>query len=189
MFQINNKKFYSDSIKRFGISAQGVHWNSKYSQYTRFEIITACIQKELPTSVVIDAGCGFGEYFNYLSSKKHRIKKYIGIDCEESMINIAQERFPQTEFYIKDVLTQTLQQADYYVCSGALNLLNKENFYHFIHQAWNNSTKGFVFNFLKEESFNHITPQEVIDFCHTLTPKIEIHDKYLKNDMTLFLER
>lgn len=188
MYEINNKKFYNNAIKRFGVTPQGVHWNSKYSQYTRFEIITSCIQNELETSVIIDAGCGFGEYYNYLLTNNQKVKHYIGIDCEENMINIAKQRFPQTEFYVQDVLIDSLKKADYYVCSGALNLLNEEAFYYFILQAWNSSKKGFVFNFLKEESFNHITVSEVLEFCNKLTNKIEIHDQYLKNDMTIFLQ-
>ncbi|PKN15448.1 MAG: class I SAM-dependent methyltransferase [Deltaproteobacteria bacterium HGW-Deltaproteobacteria-24] len=184
---INNKKFYNDSIKRFGISAQGVHWNSKYSQYKRFEIITSCLQKEISTSEIIDAGCGFGEYYHYLTKNQKLPKNYIGIDCEQSMINIAQNRFPSLEFYVQDVLSDELFIADYYVCSGAMNLLNKNSFFHFITQAWQHSQKGFVFNFLKEESFNEIDAQEVIAFCRTLSQKLDVHEHYLKNDLTLFL--
>ncbi len=184
---INNKKFYNDAIKRFGISAQGVHWNSKYSQYKRFEILTSCIQNELSSSNIIDAGCGFAEYHCYLKKNQKVPKSYIGIDCEANMIKIAQNRFPSLEFYVQDVLRDELFFADYYVCSGAMNLLNKNSFFHFIAQAWQYSQKGFVFNFLKQKSFNGIKADEVMDFCHTLSPRVEVYDNYLKNDLTLFL--
>jgi SAM-dependent methyltransferase len=187
MSLINNKKFYHDAIKRFGVSAQGVHWNSKYSQYKRFEILTSCIQNELSRSKIIDAGCGFAEYYHYLKKKQRLPKNYLGIDCESSMINIAQNRFPSLEFYLQDVLIDELFCADYYVCSGAMNLLNKNSFLHFITRAWQHSQKGFVFNFLKQKSFNGINAQEVIDFCYTLCPRVEVYDNYLKNDLTLFL--
>jgi len=189
MTPIDNKKFYAQSIQRFGISPQGVHWNSKYSQYKRFEIITSCIKKELSTSTIIDAGCGFAEYYCYLEKNNYTPQEYIGIDCEEQMIEIAQERFPFLEFYLKDVLNNALIKADYYVCSGALNILPKEQFFQFIRNAWNASKKGFIFNFLKEDSFNGINPKEVIIFCNTLSQNIEIQDNYLDNDMTLFLKR
>lgn len=190
MFKINNSKFYNDAIKKFGISPQGVHWNSKYSQYKRFEIITACIQNDIQQSSLIDAGCGFAEYYHYLTLQKQIPKEYIGIDCEINMIKIAQERFSFLEFYVQNVLKDVLIEADYYICSGALNILSKEEFFIFIQNAWTYSKKGFIFNFLKDESFNHIKPKEVITFCQSLKPKkIEKFDSYLNNDMTLFLKR
>lgn len=190
MFKINNSKFYNDSIKKFGISPQGVHWNSKYSQYKRFEIMTACIKSDIEQSSLLDVGCGFGEYYHYLTLQKHTPKEYIGLDCEINMVNIAQERFPFLEFYVKNALCDTLINGDYYVCSGALNLLTKEEFFSFLHNVWSYSKKGFVFNFLKDESFNHIKPKEVMAFCQTLKPKkTEKFDSYLNNDMTIILKR
>jgi hypothetical protein len=105
------------------------------------------------------------------------------------MIHIAQNRFPSLEFYVQDVLRDELFMTDYYVCSGAMNLLNKNSFFHFITQVWQHSQKGFVFNFLKEESFNEIQTDEVIAFCRTLSHKVKLYDHYLKNDITLFLQR
>lgn len=186
---VNNSKFYKDSIRRYGVTAKGVHWNSKYSQYKRFEILTFCIKKELNKSTIIDAGCGFGEYYYYLDKNRQIPKCYIGIDCEKQMINIAQERFPSLEFCVKDVLNDTLTKADYYVCSGAMNLLEKEFFFKFITNMWNASCKGLVFNFLKEDSFNGINPKEVITFCNKLSQDVKIYKEYLDNDMTLFLKR
>lgn len=189
MFKINNSKFYNDAIKKFGVSAQGVHWNSKYSQYKRFEIITACM-KDIQQSSIVDAGCGFGEYYVYLSLQKQIPQEYIGIDCEVNMIRIAQERFGFLEFYVKNVLKESLIFSDYYVCSGALNLLSKKEFFLFIQNAWSHSKKGFVFNFLKDESFNRISVKEVIAFCQSLnSAKMELCENYLNNDMTIFLKR
>ena len=39
-----NKKFYKKSIEKYGISAKGVHWNSSYTQYKRFEVLTKFIK-------------------------------------------------------------------------------------------------------------------------------------------------
>lgn len=189
MFKIDNSKFYNDAIKKFGVSAQGVHWNSKYSQYKRFEIITSCM-KDLNQSTLVDAGCGFGEYYAYLTLQKQLPKEYIGVDCEINMIRIAQDRFAFLEFYVKNILKDTLIRSDYYVCSGAMNLLSKKEFFLFIDNAWAHSKKGFIFNFLKDESFNRIKVKEVITFCQSLNATtIELRENYLNNDMTIFLKR
>ena len=62
MAQKDNRKFYEKAIKKHGISAQGVHWNSEFTQYKRFEILTSFIKDIIKQSSIIDAGCGFGEY-------------------------------------------------------------------------------------------------------------------------------
>ncbi len=119
----NNYQFYNPAIKKYGISAKGVRWNSKYSQYKRFEVLTNFIENEIKESNIVDAGCGFAEYYNYLFDNNLKPKSYIGIDCEEEMITLASKRFLNTSFYIKDIIKDELVFADYYICSGAMNIL------------------------------------------------------------------
>lgn len=189
MVKINNKKFYTRSIKEFGVSAQGVHWNSQFSQYRRFEILTKFIKKELSNASLVDAGCGFAEYFNYLRKKECLPLHYYGIDCEEQMIQIARNRFPKLSLYVKDILKEPLIKADYYVCSGAMNLLTKAECFQFIQQCYAHSMKGFAFNFLKQESFNQIDVREVLAFCKELNGTYIIEDNYLRNDISIFLKK
>ncbi len=183
-----NKLFYQKSIQKYGISAQGVHWNNEYTQYKRFEIITNFIKDDLDNSLIVDAGCGFGEYLKYL--KSHECKnnfQYIGIDCENEMIRISQNRFSDAKFYQKDVLVDQLIDADYYICSGAMNILPKQKCYQFIENCFRSSKKGFVFNFLKNKSFNNIKIEEVVAFCSSLSSKLQTKNNYLENDFTIFM--
>ena len=43
------------------------------------------------------------------------------------MISIASKLFPNINFKIKNVLLDKLYVSDYYICSGAMNILNKES--------------------------------------------------------------
>lgn len=190
MFKINNKKFYSKSIKEFGVSAQGVHWSTQFSQYKRFEVLCSFLEKEeLKNASIVDAGCGFGEFYNFLQKRELLPKEYCGIDCEAQMIQISQHRFPKTTFYVKDVLKDNLPVADYYMCSGAMNLLPKRLFFKFIQQCYKQCQKGFIFNFLKKESFNHIDPRNVIAFCKELNGEYILEEHYLRNDLSIFLKK
>ena len=144
----NNYQFYNPAIKKYGISAKGVRWNSKYSQYKRFEVLTNFIENEIKESNIVDAGCGFAEYYNYLFDNNLKPKSYIGIDCEEEMITLASKRFLDTNFYIKDIIKDELIFADYYICSGAMNILKKDEIFIFIKKCFEASNIGFVFNFL-----------------------------------------
>ncbi len=184
---MNNNKFYSESIKEFGISAQGVHWNSKYTQYKRFEIITKFIKKDILNSTIADVGCGFGEYYNYLNVNHKIPKKYIGIDCENSMIKICQKRFSTQEFYTQNILTDDLIEVDYYLCSGAMNILTISEVDLFINKCFSASKKGFIFNFLKDLTFNGVEQNEIVTLCEKYTKNLKIKENYLENDFTIFM--
>jgi len=186
---IDNRKFYQKSIKEHGISAQGVHWNSKYTQYKRFEIFTKLIKKDIKDSIVIDAGCGFAEYYNYLQNNHKIPKRYIGIDIFEDMVDISSKRYPFLEFYTLDILEDELIYGDYYLCSGAMNLLHKDKLFYFIHRCYTHSAKGFIFNYLQSLTFVDISKEEIISYCKTLCDNIKIKDDYLDNDFTVYMKK
>ena len=188
MINIDNHKFYERAINKYGISAKGVHWQSQFTQYLRFEIINSFIKEEIKKSSIVDAGCGFAEYFNYLKKSGLKPKSYIGIDLEEKMVTLSKSRFPDINFMVKDVLESTLPKADYYICSGAMNILRKKQMFKFIENCLNASNKGFVFNFLKADTLNNVSCEAIINFCETLDADIYIKDYYLENDITIFLK-
>lgn len=186
---VDNRQFYYNSVKKHGISAKAVHWNSQQSQYKRFEVITKLIQAQISTSSIVDAGCGLGEYYAYLQHQRIEIGSYIGLDCEDFMIELAQERFKNIPFYTKDILRDPLIKADYYICSGAMNLLSYHNFFKFIKKAFMHSNKGFIFNFLIQHSFNQIDIQTVENHCLCFDINLHIEKNYLNNDITFFMQR
>ena len=182
-----NNEFYSESIKEFGISAQGVRWNNKHSQYKRFEAITKRIKKNLAISTIVDVGCGFGEYLSYLKTNKKSAMKYIGIDCEKDMVNICKKRFPTEVFHELNVLKDELPYADYFICSGALNILEHNEIDIFISKCFKQSSKGFIFNALKDLTFNKIKQSEIIDICKKYSQNISVFEGYLENDFTILM--
>lgn len=183
-----NNKFYKKSYNKHGVSAQGVHWNSIESQFIRFEIITNYI-KNIEDSLIIDIGCGFGDYLVFLEKQNIKIKNYLGLDCEEFMISIASQKHQSNNFLVCDILTDKIPTADYLICSGSLNLLNKRNFFLAIKKCFEASKRGFIFNFLTQESFQKISFLEVENHCKTLTNKIFVENNYLRNDCTILLEK
>lgn len=187
--QQNNHIFYKSAFKKFGISSKGVHWNSKYNQYIRFDVLTECIKEEISNASIIDAGCGFAEYYNFLEQNQTLPKHYLGIDCEGHMVHNSQQRFPKLNFQRKNILEDELEYADYYVASGSLNILNEDEFYHFISRCFFFSKKGFAFNFLTKDSFNKINKHEVIAYCKNIAKSVEIKELYLYNDMTIYMQK
>jgi SAM-dependent methyltransferase len=189
MAQKNNTEFYKKAIEKYGISAQGVQWNSDYTQYKRFEILTSFIENEIKESSIIDAGCGFAEYYNYLFDNNLKPKSYLGIDCEEQMISLASKRFLDTKFKKQNILKEELDFADYYICSGAMNILEEDEVFIFINKCFYFSKKAFIFNFLKNDSLTKVSKTKVINHCLTLSSKIEIKEDYLRNDFSIYLKK
>jgi len=182
---IHNKIFYQRAFKEFGVSAQGVHWNSKDSQYKRFEILTQFFKNDIEDTTIVDVGSGFGEYLVYLENNSLGLKEYIGVDCEDHMIEIAKKRFPNNRFYKRNILFDPLFEADYYICSGALNILLYSQVELFIKRCFQSSKKGFIFNYLKHLTFTNISQDEIIYICKEHTNNITVKENYLENDFTV----
>ncbi len=181
-----NHKFYAQSIKQYGNSAKGVHWNSKYTQFARFAVLTGFIE-DIKNCSIIDAGCGMGHYVNYLKQYDLMPKSYLGYDCEVDMITLAKKQHPIEQFEIKNILEDELIKADYYVCSGALNILSVAQMYKFIKRCFEYSNRGFVFNFLSNMSYNNASVDDVISYCESLCTTIKTKSDYLHNDFTIVM--
>ena len=65
--------YYTIKVEEHGTSSKGVDWNSKESQYLRFEKICGILPKSDPFSI-LDWGCGIGELANYLTQEKFNFK-------------------------------------------------------------------------------------------------------------------
>jgi SAM-dependent methyltransferase len=189
MAQKDNHKFYKYSIKKYGISAKGVHWNSEYTQYKRFEVLTSFINEEIKHSTIVDAGCGFGEYYNYLFDNNLKPKSYIGIDCEQDMINLAIKRFIDAKFLLINILEDELFRADYYICSGAMNILEKEEIFIFIKKCFEASQNAFIFNFLVNDPLTKVNIKDIVEFCKSLSQNIQIKENYLDNDISIQIKK
>lgn len=113
----------------------------------------------------------------------------MGYDLEEKMISHAKSRFKSLELEVKNILDDKLLYTDYYICSGAMNILNKKEMFKFINKCFDASIKGFAFNFLKKDSFNNVSISEVLSHCSKLSKSISIEDNYLSNDISIFLKK
>ncbi|NWF66584.1 MAG: class I SAM-dependent methyltransferase [Campylobacterales bacterium] len=188
MPRIDCFKFYENNLLEFGANAKGVGWSSEQNQQIRFEIIYSFLEKFSNISIV-DAGCGFGDFYQFLNSKDF-LCNYIGIDKQLDFINIAKSRYGSKFLYL-NILENRLLEADFFVASGSLNLLLEDETYQFIEKCFNHSKKGFIFNLLKKNNkytshhFNYQEPHKIASFCKQFTKKIEYIEGYIKHDFTI----
>ena len=189
MPRIDSQKFYTSAIEMHGTNAKGVNWASKENQLLRFDAILELLPKELSSYSIADAGCGFGDFYNYMIKKKKTPKEYVGIDSLLDMYSIASEK-TGCEIVIADICKDDLPNVDYYLCSGALNVLTKFETHQFIQNCYNSSKYGFIFNALHgdkdSETYNYLTTSEIEQIANDLNVKeIVYRDGYLKDDITV----
>ena len=191
MSRTDNYKYYDEVVKRHGVSAQGVHWNSQSTQYKRFEVLLSMLDLHKSDNIV-DVGCGFADLYMYMQANKVPFNSYIGLEVMASMVEEAQKRVG-CEIKVCDVLYDPLPTADYYICSGAMNILTREETYTFIRRCLAASKKGFVFNMLEGEDesmvYNYFRPKEIKVFAKELGVTFKMKQGYLPRDFSVLLTK
>jgi len=192
MPRLNNDTFYLNALKKHGQNAKGLNWHNKNSQEIRFETIFHTIEKfSHDNTTLVDAGCGFGDFYTFLCDKGFEVD-YMGYEIVEKFVNIAKLRTKQS-IELKDILHDKLAQADFYVASGSLNILTRFETFLFIRRCFEHSKVGFVFNLLEgdfsRDDFNFFSQSEIREFGEELDAKVTIKDGYFANDFMVFFEK
>jgi SAM-dependent methyltransferase len=180
MPRIDNRQFYLASLKKYGVCSCGLNWSSDAHQSIRFDKILTMLEEDLSQSVIVDAGCGFGDFYRFLQNNGFHVKKYIGIDALQEMCEILHA----------DITKDNLPVADYYICSGALNILTPFETQLFIRNCFESCKKGFVFNALfgdkESKNYNYININTLQTLAKALHVKhIRLQEGYIKHDITV----
>ncbi len=187
MSRITNTQFYHSAIIKHGLTPQGLRWHSKTSQEVRFHQILSLLPSNITS--IVDAGCGFGDLYSYLQKSGKTSIRYTGLDALEMMVIEARKRTAQN-IHQCDILTDPLVEEEFYVCSGALNIMSKKESYRFIKRCYDASSRGFIFNFLEEEeeysrTFNYLSSPEIEKFGKQLGARIIFRRQYYERDCTV----
>jgi len=187
MPRVDTDTFYRSALARHGHTAAGVHWNSTRTQRARFEALRRFLPRDLSRLSLVDAGCGFGDLYCFLLAGGDRPGGYIGIDVVEPMVETARTRTGCTVLLL-DVLHDPLPAADYYLCSGAMNTLTRDETQVFITRCFAASRHGLVFNLLQgpdsSATFNECLPEDVRKWTAQLDAEVAMADDYLSGDFT-----
>lgn len=193
MPKIDNNTFYSSAIQKHGTSAKGVNWNSEATQKLRFKTILELLPPSLSEFSIIDAGCGFGDFYLYLEKNNNLPKKYTGVDCHNDMVSIASNN-TGCEILNIDIVQDKLPKSDFIICSGAMNTLSIYETYMFMRNCFLSSKEAFVFNILhgnkESETYNYLTTKQIELFARDLNvKKVTYIDGYLDADITVRFDK
>jgi len=188
------RRFHEMRAKENGEgTARALGYRHDDDQLIRFAMLAGI--GDINDCSVLDAGCGHGDLRGYLNDKYPRLS-YTGIDQSESFLAIASERYahlPETAFYLGDFCNAELPPADYVLASGSLNYHSSEPGFicNTITKLYHTSRVAFGFNLLSKIDPGGILvaydADNIVQHCHTLTPKVVLHDNYLEGDFTVWM--
>lgn len=146
-------RYYAQKLDAYGLSPQGVDWNSEDSQRLRFSRLLQVIENERGEATVLDYGCGYGALAHRLIADG-RPFRYVGFDVCTPMIERARENVRDRRCTFTD-REDGLPAVDYTVASGIFNVRLeasadawKTHVSRTIERMAENSRKGFAFNML-----------------------------------------
>lgn len=183
--RIDNRHFYHSGIVEHGYTPQGLRWHSKQSQEVRFHQLVSLLPYD--TQSIADAGCGFGDLCGYIHSLGTYSLRYIGLDSLEVMVDEASKR-TQEVVYQCDILVDPLPDAEFYLCSGSLNILTRNAAYLFIERCYQASSRGVIFNFLEgsgeSKTFNYLQEADMEYLGEELGARVVFRRHYYESDCT-----
>ena len=199
-----------DAFKRHGYHPNALLWSNTEIQETRYRILADSGIKAGDS--VLDVGCGFGDFANFLTENGKPVD-YTGIDLSEELIKEGQKHYPEIKLIAGDIFDYNPadNSMDYVTLSGTLNRKldyladnvtdkNSSKAYALtvIEKMYKTCRKGIAFNLLDARhewtagrwdllSFH---PDEILEFINReLKPagKYQIIDGYLENDFTVYI--
>jgi 2-polyprenyl-3-methyl-5-hydroxy-6-metoxy-1,4-benzoquinol methylase len=182
---------YDSRIKEHGFTIESLGWGEEKQQEYRFSQVLKNI--DLKGLTIIDFGCGYGDLYNYLNSKKIDFASYTGIDINNNFIEEAQNRYQGVSFiHIESENDLPDLQADVVIMLGLLNYnhqdINKLDYAkHLISKASSISSSIICCDFIssirddsyeREEWIYYYQPADVFDIALNFSTNFKIDHSY-----------
>jgi SAM-dependent methyltransferase len=145
---------YNKCFEEHGDTHLGVDWPNYDDTLKRYQTMLDITK---PNSTVLDFGCGTAALYQYSIDVNQQIN-YSGLDINLNFVNKSKEKFPNNEFYHKDILLDDdIPKFDYIICNGTFTEkreLNYDEMFEFfssnIKKLWDKTNKGIAFNLMSK---------------------------------------
>lgn len=169
---------YKPQLDLFGDSPKSTLNQEREIQYLRFDRLISQLKLDNEQITIHEIGCGLCDLYKYMLDKELQVK-YSGTDIVKKMKSLAKHKYPEVDYFIRDILsTKTNDKYDYVVLSGTFNLpgkVSKNDWSLFtrdmIKKMYEMSERAIVFNFLSKDS-EYFNPQmfyesveDIKEFC------------------------
>jgi SAM-dependent methyltransferase len=188
--------FYNQRVMQFGYDHRACDYGRAVSQTKKFEVLSAALDHS--DQSILDVGCGFADYADYLSERYLNIK-YTGFDLSSEMIGKAKCRLPELDLRVVNLLEETDgTQYDIVNANGIFYLLGDQApklMQDLVTAMFQRCKKAVTFNSLslwapeRDSGEFYANPAEVVEWCRKLTPWVTLRHDYMPHDFTVYLYR
>lgn len=154
-------QYFERTLEQHGPTAKGVDWRDETAQEMRFEQLLKILpvaQEVLEKPTLVDFGCGYGQLFEFLKSKKLECE-YIGFDCLQAMIDAGCEKYKGQKNCQFVCGKEFNIECDYLVGSGVFNYRGESEYHDWLKFVFAelskidiHTRKAFAVNFLTSYS-------------------------------------
>jgi len=191
---VRNENIYSKFYQEHGDNYKTLNWGSEESQQLRFKILSEV--GHLHGQSILDVGCGFADYYRYLSDNKIQVN-YSGLDITKPIVEEAQKKFPGITFFNSPLNTIDKALIFDYVFASGIYTYRSEDATEFLQMMtllmYQHCRKGIAFNSLSSWSPSmddgefYADPLETLFFCRTLSPGVVLRHDYHARDFTIYI--
>ncbi len=185
---------YDKSLERFGPGPKALLWWDYRSMAIRFRELVS--DAPIFGKSIMDAGCGLGDLLPFLYAKSPDFR-YLGVDKKTEFIEIARQRYDGHEFKVDDPFHKKIGMFDVVLSSGVMNG-NVDNWLakrkKMIANLFDQTGEVLAFNMAggfkpppDDSLIAYANPQEIFDFCKSLTPRVVLKTEYLQKDFTIVM--
>ncbi|MFA5724236.1 MAG: methyltransferase domain-containing protein [Candidatus Pacearchaeota archaeon] len=189
---------HENRLQRLGPSTNVV-WSSPEVQKFRFTELLKL--GDFTDKKILDIGCGFGSFLDFIKEHGQIPERYIGIDLSEKMLEESRKQHPEEFFELRNVRVDPFDTDvfDYGIASGIFaNDHNNwdDHVIEILKSILNSCKLGIGVNFLHEHmsyiggGLHYDNPNRVVDMLgKALDAKIELLDNPEDNDFTLLIRK
>ncbi|MEW6613916.1 MAG: class I SAM-dependent methyltransferase [Thermodesulfobacteriota bacterium] len=183
---------YDEVFEKEGDSYKSLLWGGQNRQFVTYR--TICQEIDFNGTSILDVGCGFGDFYEFLYERTGWLKRYVGIDIKKEFVDIARKRYctgPELMFACCDIDSMPKVKVDYALAIGTL--ATKDIFDDLIPKMWKIADLGIVFTCLSDIDYKgslvSYHPDRILATCFVLSPHVVMRHDYGEQEATFFVFR
>jgi SAM-dependent methyltransferase len=190
---------YNERLQKHGYSVKTLGWGGdKARQELRFRTALELVNHtEGKITSVLDVGCGFGDFGEYMSKAGLNIA-YKGIDINPTLVKVGKEKYPKLDLSVNDVLLLNNVKYDLVMASGIFSYeLKKENIFDYINRMTSKFYEfcnvGVYVDFMstyvdfKHPNAFHYPEYHAFDLGKRLSKRVVLRNDYLDYEYCLYI--
>lgn len=186
--------FFDRNLQFHGDRPEAVRWTSE-GQLLHYQSLLDI--GDFREKKILDFGCGKGDFHQFLKDREIRAD-YTGVDINERLISLAQQKYPECSFRIFDIERDELKEDfDYIFLCGVFNLRVEGlegTIERTLSRLFRHCRAGLAFNALsahdpkKNFELNYLYPEEIFRFAvGNLSPYVSLRQDRMPYDFTMFV--